>query len=416
MSAPAYTLHHGDCLDVLPTIPDNSIDAIVTDPPAGIAFMGKDWDKDKGGRDEWIAWMERVAVECRRVLKPGAHALVWTIPRTSHWTAMAWENAGYEVRDKIAHLFGSGFPKSVNVGKVIDDALGAEREIVGEGAYASRRVSSRRVLDGGEEVDWHYGDGDIITAPATQEAKHWDGWGTALKPAREDWLLLRKPLEGTVVANVLKWGTGAINVDGCRIDLGGDDTSRGLTKPKGWKNSSALNGSVSDDWKKGRWPAHVTHDGSAEVVALFPVTTQADKRLSKVQRQPPGMNGIYGSFAGVDSTPVYGDAGSAARFFYCAKASKADRNEGLPDGEINRHPTVKATALMRWLVRLVTPPGGVVLDPFAGSGSTGKACMLEGCNFIGIERDAESVEIAKHRIGFAVADVAFGLFAGEVGE
>ena len=632
-----YTLHHGDCLEVLATLPDCSVDAIVTDPPAGIAFMGKAWDKDKGGKAEWIDWMFEVALQCRRVIKPGGHALVWAIPRTSHWTGDAWEEAGWQVRDKIYHVFGSGFPKSADVSKridleqqkqwidvrkaidnfdtlsimeawkkhlsnatnagllfaknqtgigtstpksgfalanvllnadhansdalalvaelssrealptleqeknsalahadaselqslaryagnsqrrqtatftpigtvlfdvkhslnastgsklkavealrillgekpslrqeatnalcaaltsdlklitlsqsktfqsydtirqmdcasainviitesmaeslilftadtlrskAIDKAAGAEREVLAEGKPVKRMIpgadqdaTGSWIKDNGREFV------PTLTAPATPEAKQWAGWGTALKPAAEEWWLFRRPLEGTVAANVLKHGTGAINVDRCRIPCEGDalrggkhdgtsvnKTHEGWDRP--WKHdpeaiARAKERSDANQAKAeqlGRWPANFTHDGSDEVTALL---------------------------------------GDAARFFYSPKASKADRDkgcEGMEERGNNRygdfrgtddhspktqdnnksrnfHPTVKPVDLMTYLCRLITPPGGTILDPFTGSGSTGKAAVLEDFKFIGIEREAEYIEIAKARIDAAI--------------
>jgi len=207
----------GDCLEVLSTLPEDSIDAIVTDPPAGIAFMGKEWDKDKGGRDAWIAWMSQVASECLRVIKPGGHALVWALPRTSHWTGMAWEEAGWGPRDKISHVFGSGFPKSLDISKALDKMAGAERDIIGvaKRSNAKGHVTNYSKWDRPEEYD--------ITAPATPAAKQWAGWGSAIKPSHEDWWLFRKPLEeATIAANVLRWGTGGLNIDGCRISTNGE--------------------------------------------------------------------------------------------------------------------------------------------------------------------------------------------------
>lgn len=386
-----YQLHHGDCLAILPTLEDCSVDAIVTDPPAGIAFMGKAWDRDKGGKTEWIDWMFEVALQCRRVIKPGGHALVWAIPRTSHWTGSAWEDAGWQVRDKIYHVFGSGFPKSMDVSKAIDKAAGAEREVVGKGSSAISTRKDLRVDNG--TVCGAKSSTFELTAPATPEAKQWAGWGTALKPAAEEWWLFRKPLEGTVAANVLKHGTGAINVDGCRVDgkprtthAGGNyrGTDSGRTYCGAWEPGYMGQG------PSGRWPANFTHDGSDEVTALL---------------------------------------GDAARFFYSPKASKADRDEGcdgleekrttFADGtglksngdgsprnqqpsNRNHHPTVKPVDLMTYLCRLITPPGGTILDPFTGSGSTGKAAIIEDFKFIGIEREAEYIEIAKARLEAAV--------------
>ena len=261
-------LLHGDCFEVMQGLADNSVDLVLTDPPAGIGFMNCDWDKDKGGRDSWIKWMADIAAECLRVTKPGGHALVWALPRTSHWTATAWENGGWQPRDKIAHVFGTGFPKSHN------------------GPWG----------------------------------------GTALKPAMEDWWLLRKPLIGTVAANFAEYGTGALNIDECRVST--DDS---LARPFGSGGISAaqLNaiprGTITGQDLTGRWPANLLHDGSEEVLALFPMTGGG-----KARQGHPGGTTFGGSEMreGVVGT-WFGDSGSAARFFYCAKSSKRDRNQGL---------------------------------------------------------------------------------------
>jgi DNA modification methylase len=417
------TLLHGDCLEVLKTLESDSVDALVTDPPAGIGFMGKDWDHHKGGRDQWVAWMREVMTEALRVLKPGAHGLVWAIPRTSHWTGTALEDAGFEVRDRIAHVFGSGFPKSMDVSKQLDKAAGAEREVVGE------KITGR-ALGGSNWRDGNAGGQEMVpvTAPATEAAKQWQGWGTALKPAMEDWWLVRKPFFGTVAANVLKYGTGAINVDGCRIEGVREKTHSDPRKAgNGW------NASPSRELPPGRWPANLIHDGSDEVVGLFPMTSSGNvKPYAKATRQ----GNAYGRQPKTSTFQRDGDTGSAARFFYCAKASKADRDEGLEgfalrsaseccedrepgsagldnpragagrtSGARNIHPTVKPTSLMRYLCRLVTPPNGIILDPFMGSGSTGKGAMLEGFRFIGIEREAEYLEIARARINHQLEKV-----------
>ena len=330
-------IYTGDCLDVLRTLPADSVDAIVTDPPYGLAFMGKRWDYDVPSEAIWR--------ECLRVLKPGGHLLAFAGTRTQHRMAVRIEDAGFEIRDMIAWVYGSGFPKSLDVSKAIDKAAGAEREVIGPATV------------GGKGQGNAYG--TITRPPATAPATAWQGWGTALKPALEPITVARKPLIGTVAENVLAHGTGALNVDGCRV---GNEVR--YNAPAGNKaGGNSLNMSavgMPQDAKgstaAGRWPANLIHDGCDEVVGLL---------------------------------------NDAARFFYCAKASKADRGEG------NNHPTVKPTDLMRYLCRLVTPPGGTVLDPFMGSGSTGKAAMLEGFGFIGIERDPEYVKIAKARIGAA---------------
>jgi DNA modification methylase len=428
----------GDCLDKLKEIEDNSVDSIVTDPPAGISFMGKAWDGDKGGRNQWIAWMQEVAIECNRVLKPGSHALVWAIPRTSHWTATAWENAGFEVRDILAHIFGSGFPKSHNVGKSIDKLQGNEREVTEGGQVASGLGGDR--MDGGKaNPDYKY----------TKGNSKWEGWGSALKPAREDWILLRKPLsEKTIALNVLKWGCGGINIDGSRVEAtDGQTRSRDNSKCKSgdsfFKGKERVNQIIPEG--QGRFPANIILDDSDEVKALFPDTKKGSDK--------PRNRNTLGSFGMPnDATPEYSDSGSAARFFkqieikpddrffYCAKTSKSDRNEGLEgfeekeatsrmnDSEFryqedreptlrakqsvnkNNHPTVKPTKLMQYLIKLVTPTGGTCLDPFMGSGSSGKACKLEDFSFIGIEREEEYFKIAEARINNSKKDEQLTLF------
>jgi DNA modification methylase len=438
----AYQIHHGDCLEVLRTRADSSVDAVVTDPPYGLAFMGKRWDYDVPSVDVWA--------ECLRVLKPGGHLLAFAGTRTQHRMAVRIEDAGFEIRDMIAWVYGSGFPKSLDVSKAIDKMDAAQeqearrlrftawvrstgvtaRQIDEEtktnmgGHYTTAAsqpaIMTREHLEAcrhllGEVPEWVEHEADIrsvesdnfkrrevvgvktmtdtqvarpaiaysaqglesaprrdvdITAPATEAAKQWSGWGTALKPAMEPITVARKPLIGTVAANVLEHGTGAINVDGCRVGhddclpkmtgkaiLGG--SSDGWDRP--WKSDAeglarrqaAADAAIDKANTLGRWPANLIHDGSEEATELL---------------------------------------SDSARFFYCAKASKRDRGDG------NRHPTVKPTDLMRYLCRLITPPNGTILDPFTGSGSTGKAAMLEGFQFIGIEREAEYVEIAKARI------------------
>jgi DNA modification methylase len=403
-------IYHGDCLEIMATLDANSIDAIVTDPPYGLAFMGKRWDYDVPSVEVWY--------ECLRVLKPGGHLLAFAGTRTQHRMAVRIEDAGFEIRDMIAWVYGSGFPKSLDVSKAIDKAAGAIREVVGSKGNSFGRKPGGGAAWGegitGEETSGHTFN---LTAPATPAAIHWQGWGTALKPALEPITMARKPLTGTVAANVLTWGTGAINVDGCRV--GTESTvriSNAGTNSDGWRMGKVAHVNGSD---AGRWPANLIHDGSDEVVALFPQSTSPQQ----VTRGGKTFHGGQYDGRGVD-VPCYGDSGSAARFFYCAKASKRDRDEGLEGFEVKRtggmsatadgsmltgsgnerttaranvHPTVKPTDLMRYLCRLVTPPGGVVLDPFMGSGSTGKAAMLEGFGFIGIEREADYVEIARAR-------------------
>jgi DNA modification methylase len=547
---------NGDSLLVLQLLDDNSVDAIVTDPPYGLAFMGKKWDYDVPSVEVWA--------ECLRVLKPGGHLLAFAGTRTQHRMAVRIEDAGFEIRDMIAWVYGSGFPKSHDVSKAIDKAVGAEREVVGYREHTSKDIrgnaSNGRGIsgiknEGKERLSLPY------TAPATDAAKQWQGWGTALKPALEPITVARKPLTGTVAENVMEWGTGGLNIDGCRVGTSG-------ARFNGRNVDSDIYGKYGTSKPKevydyGRWPANLIHDGSEEVVGLFPDTKSGKMGPWNNRTTNGSPNGIYGKFD--EEHPLsetYGDSGSAARFFkqcnheeicylccmpyaearnnfdiwknlfaeiakkngwtsqatnefivrvnamqtanarlvqnvkyagnpcdlcatsiavalvgtkssdfsndelqvilgyiidykkciliqslasfaeiwgnidtiptttslsilfgsvlhaienytkqekkekegekleqkrflYCAKASKRDRDEG------NNHPTVKPTDLMRYLCRLVTPPDGTVLDPFMGSGSTGKAAVLEGFRFIGIEREEEYCEIAKARIKHA---------------
>lgn len=363
-----FLIYTSDCLEVIKTIPDASVDAVVTDPPYGLAFMGKRWDYDVPSVEVWA--------ECLRVLKPGGHLLAFAGTRTQHRMAVRIEDAGFEIRDMIAWVYGSGFPKSLDVSKAIDKAAGAEREVVGSklGQPGYSLTDGKGGLYGGGFGANGTGEGECrITAPATDAARQWSGWGTALKPAMEPITVARKPLIGTVAENVLTHGTGAINVDACKV--GTEIRYNPPAGNTGGGNSLNLSAvgmpqGVAGRNTTGRWPANLIHDGSDEVVNSFP--------------EPQWIPSD-------DTDPGHWHA-PAARFFYCAKASKADR------GDDNNHPTVKPTNLMRYLVRLVTPPGGVVLDPFMGSGSTGKAAILEGFNFIGIEREAEYVKIAQARI------------------
>lgn len=386
-----------DCLLGMRTcLADNSVDAVVTDPPYGLSkepdmmevmkhwmngddyihtgggFMGKSWDSFVPGPSIWK--------EVFRVLKPGGHLLAFFGSRTYDLGTLAIRLAGFEIRDQIMWVYGSGFPKSLDVSKAIDKAAGAERDVIATGK--SGKTAGYQLLgDSGIK-----GGSYDITAPSTNEAKQWSGWGTALKPAHEPICVARKPLSGTVAENVLMHSTGALNIDGCRVPTDEEikGGSGGLLSHQRDNTDYPQN-----DWQpseQGRWPANFVHDGL--------------------------------------------NAEEWSRFFYCAKASKADRDDGVSlaatsaaemvdrdadsagmnspragagrtSGARNDHPTVKPTALMQWLVRLVTPPGGTVLDPFTGSGSTGKACMLEGFEFIGFEMDPHYCEIAEQRIAKA---------------
>lgn len=521
----------GDCVEAMAAMEPASVDAIVTDPPYGLEFMGKEWDRldtglpqenvwkgrrGKGGSNigtddtkpasrhhvtlgagkkhafhrctvcgkrqfsgspcacpepEWVIeypdgapsssirmqrWHEAWAREALRVLKPGGHLLAFGGTRTSHRLVCAIEDAGFEIRDTIAWMYGSGFPKSLDVSKAIDKAAGAEREVIGMGAALCEYLARGEACPGHGDANGRYGETvhAATTAPATPDAEQWQGWGTALKPSHEPIVVARKPLDGTVAATVLRHGTGAINVDGCRVGRAdGDRTDYGL------ENGAAagigyhgLDGRTPYDASAGRWPANVVFD--EEAARLLDEQTGTLTTHPGTMRSDSGGGG-YGSLPNrpVGTALSAGDSGGASRFFYVAKASSAERNAGLDGFEEQRravatygsmrvqvcnvcgrrgngprggaachddwawheqtddgrggggpvrnsHPTVKPIALMRWLVRLVTPPGGTVLDPFAGSGTTGCAAVLEGFNFVGIEREAEYVVIAKARIAW----------------
>lgn len=456
-------VYHADCIDAMRELPADSVDAIVTDPPYGLEFMGKEWDSFKTGRaanysrggelhdpaarrgkggagpqyvnrpakrcakcgkqawsgspctcpdPEWAidnsplhafqSWCEAWAREALRIAKPGAHLAAFGGPRTFHRLTAGIEDAGWEIRDSLAWMYGSGFPKSLDVSKAIDKAAGAEREVVGERTRGTTRPPAP---DQSRGVAYRYG-GDVQdTAPATPAAAEWAGWGTALKPAYEPIILARKPLRGTVAANVLAHGTGALNIDATRIDgtkaqRGERRTALGRVNDDGWKPKP-----VRADDASGRWPANVVLDPEAaklldEQTGDLPagVAVNRNKRGGMAAGATSAATAAGGfahrQKAGSDVT--YGDSGGASRFFYTAKADAEERV--APDGTRNTHPTVKPTDLMRWLVRLVTPPGGTVLDPFAGSGSTGVACRAEHVRAILIERDAEYARIIASRL------------------
>ena len=456
----SFSVFRSECLDTMRTMDANTCDSLVTDPPAGIGFMGKEWDGDKGGRVAWVAWMTTVMQEAMRVLKPGAHGLVWAIPRTSHWTMTALEQAGFEVRDVITHLFGTGFPKSLDVSKAIDKAAGAARADLRsvempKTSETGQISKNRRCAECGKPfVSASPCVCPRDSGPATAAAAAWSGWGTALKPAAEFWILIRKPLsEKTVAANVLKYGTGAINIDAGRIETAeklisgrhvtpttvGPSGYRDVNcskfkqngagrfpanivlshssgcKPVGVKTVKAAGGNLNDVPATKRrslnalpdsrnWQAHGNGDGTETVeawecekdCAVAALDAQSgpcktgDIKAGTLQGFGGGKN-TYGE--GVIPREYKSDmATGASRFFYCSKASKADRGGG------NRHPTVKSTKLMGYLIKLITPPGGIVLDPFMGSGSTGVAALREGFRFVGIEQETASYKTARERL------------------
>lgn len=377
-----YQIFNLDCRDVMSLyLEDNSVDAIVTDPPYGLSFMGKDWDHGVPGIEFWK--------EMLRVLKPGGHLLSFGGSRTYHRMASAVEDAGFEIRDQIMWVYGSGFPKSLDVSKALDNASGAEREVIGvAGKSGITRSCMAGNFTGGEYMK---------TAPATDAARQWQGWGTALKPAHEPLVLARKPLIGTVAANVLAHGTGGLNIDGCRVgnelvESGRLGRSADQFSTTAYANGKGYSGhNTESGFSTGRWPANLIHDGSDEVVSCFPDAKGQQGDL--IGHSKKRGNGIYGEFPPANDAIKRVEAETtAARFFYAAKASKKDRDDG------NAHPTVKPTDLMAYLCRLVTPAGGVVLDPFMGSGSTGKAAIREGFRFIGAEREAAYYAIAEARL------------------
>lgn len=429
MSA-AWRVEFGDCVERMAATPDASIDAIVTDPPYHLAFMGKAWDTVTPGESQ--REHERWAREALRVLKPGGHLLAFGGTRTYHRLAVGIEDAGFQIRDTIAWIYGSGFPKSLDVSKAIDRAAGAEREVIGE--QPDRWTGAGGVLN--FATDRPQDTVPITAGPATPEGERWDGWGTALKPAFEPIVVARKPLIGTVAANVLEHGTGALNIDGCRVGVSAEDAKAmercntpGSGRFKASEGTSYGRPTPSEplDTAQGRWPANVVMDSEAGTVLDEQAPeTGAQRPVMGNEPSPPfRSDGVYGENTTRKHGPFHGDRGGASRFFYCPKASRAERNAGLDgfapkpilwsNGEENPgsfqadgterearnpHPTVKPIDLMRWLVRLVTPPGGRVLDPFVGSGTTGCAAVLEGFDFVGIERDADYAKIAEARIAW----------------
>ena len=422
-----------DCRDAMSFFIDaNSVDSIVTDPPYGLGFMGKEWDHGVPGVEFWQRAYD--------VLKPGGHLLAFSGSRTYHRMVCAIEDAGFEIRDQIMWVYGSGFPKSLDVSKAIDKAAGAEREVIGFDAAAAAK---RTAAIGTNAFGDYKGQTGDVTAPATEAAQKWQGWGTALKPAHEPICVARKPLIGTVAANVLHWGTGGLNIDACRVVTdenlnGGAYSDERKASGSEWvKHGGTIHNSTGLDFVQptGRWPANLIHDGSDEVLAAFP-----DNKGQMGATGTRTQGAVYGAVDGGEPgiLPRVDLETSAARFFYCAKASKKDRDDGLDDApdrvlamsnqakaelsrgnmhegdsgmnsakvRKNHHPTVKPTDLMAYLCRLVTPPGGTILDPFTGSGSTGKAAVREGFNFIGCELDADYVAIAEARIAAELAKAA----------
>lgn len=385
----------GDCLDIMKQMPDNCIDAVVTDPPYGLTdyssknngnrtgFMNQAWDGNVPSTNIWS--------EVLRIAKPGAHLLAFGGTRTHHRLACAIEDAGWEVRDCIMYLYGSGFPKSLNVSKAIDKRLGAKREVVGQVVQPDKRGGNYHGASEKRPCILH-----DISVPTTNAAKQWTGYGTALKPAYEPILLCRKPLEGTVAENVMKYGTGALNIDGCRIGTRTENESGWSVSGSKESSNRSITGKKYARQPKievgiGRFPANVIHDGSEEVLALFP---QRDGMSGggAVDNRKTGKE-VIPSFNRKPSAPfIRSDSGSAARFFYTAKASPSERGSG------NTHPTVKPLDLMKYLMTLVSCPSSIILDPFIGSGTTALAAIALGRRWIGIELQQEYVDICESRI------------------
>jgi hypothetical protein len=476
-------IFHGDSSKL--ELPENSIDAIVSDPPAGIGFMGAEWDSDKGGAEEWINWLAELLRPWYRALKPGGHVLLWAIPRTSDWTMAALRRAGFEIRDQVHdifdadvlaqnfvcsldaeqqaaflrllesqsspilyHLFGSGFPKSRNISIDIDALLGKEREVIAPAPY-TRGASSQQYADG-RDVSWN-AQPQPITAPASPEASQWNGWGTAFKPAAEHWILARKPLELSIARNVLKWGTGALNIDACRIPVAEGETiamtQSDPAKREGVvgaamltsnndaeKMQAAQRASIARTQELGRWPAHLVLDDHTAAL-LDAQTGPRDSHGADGSVDRAGIGYGAGGKGGKASVPR--DKGGASRFFYVAKPPRKEKEAGLDHlpvssageatggrkegsaglnnpragagrtgGARNTHPTVKSIELMRWLVRFVTPKGGIVADMFAGSGTTLIAGLEEGMRVVGCELTDKYIPIVIGRVQHALTRLA----------
>ena len=448
-----YQTYLGDSLQILKSLPSNSVDSLVTDPPAGIGLLNLDWDKDKGGRRQWVAWLTEVMTECRRVLKPGAHGFVWAIPRTSHWTATALEEAGFQVKDVVTHIFGSGFPKSIAIDKALDRAKYTDTDLLFQvTAWIRQRRNelglSNKTLDEiagvrggachwtalppngqpsiptkerwekletvlGKAPDWmevlirpahelgeQWKNREVIglynkdsggiggvafksidramTEPSDELSKKWKGWGTALKPASEHWILIQKPIsEHNIAANIKKYATGGINIDASRVPVHGKiPSTTNLDFRDGgflWDTSNRSRTSVYQQHPEGRFPANLI------------LTRSNDEGCPavKINDQSEGITDVADYFKNFKPE---------AEFFYCKKPDRSEK------GYDNTHPTVKPLKLIRYLSKMVTPQDGIVLDPFMGSGTTGVAALSEDFNFIGIERDEKYLSIAEKRL------------------
>lgn len=419
-----YQTFLGDSIEVLKSIPTNSLDSLVTDPPAGIGLRGLDWDGDKGGRQEWVNWLTNIMTECHRVLKPGAHGFVWAIPRTSHWTGLALENAGFHVKDIVTHIFGSGFPKSTAIDKAMSRAKYTDTDLLFRvTAWIRQRRNELRLTNKkrdeiagvkGGACHWTaqppHGQPHIPTlerwellepilgvppswikeliqpsyefdprnTSSYDNSVNWRGWGTALKPASEHWILIQKPIsEHNIAANVIKFQTGGINIDASRIPVIGKipSTSNLDFRDGGflWDTSERSRSSVYNQHPSGRFPANIVITKSEDS------TCPANQMNDQSERE-------------TDVTQYFKNFKFEPPFFYCKKPDQDEK------GLDNLHPTVKPLQLMRYLCRMVTPPGGTVLDPFMGSGTTGVAALFNKFDFIGVERDEIYFQIAEKRL------------------
>ena len=397
MSTVGVDLHNNDCRVAMKQLIESGVqvDSVVTDPPYELGFMGKSWDSTG------IAFQVEVWKLALQLLKPGGYLLAFSSSRTYHRMAVAIEDSGFEIRDQIMWVYGSGFPKGLNIGKAVDKIQGNKRESLGMYDPRSSQDGANRTERPIGNQRHHISNYESSMVERTKGNSEWEGWGTALKPAHEPIVMARKPIsEKTIADNVLKYSTGGINIDGCRIGYEGGTVGVVLEEDKGNHIYGKMKKTIADkDISLGRYPANFIHDGSDEVISNFPVVDGS------------GYNG--------ESKSTWANA---SRFFYCAKASKKERNMGLSSLEANQysydgrnkpvdnpyqrnesiakniHPTVKPLALMKYLCRLVTPKGGTVLDPFMGSGSTGVSAKDEGFNFIGIELDGDYFNLSKHRI------------------
>lgn len=391
-------IYHGKMEEVLPTFPENVIHSIIGDPPYGLKFMGKKWDYDVPSVDQWKA--------AYRTLKPGGYMLIACGTRTQHRMVVNIEDAGFEIRDVITWHYGSGFPKSLDISKAIDKASGAEREVISEGKPVKRIIPG---ADQNKTGSWIKDNGRYFTPKetiaATEGAQEWEGWGTALKPATEFWTLCRKPLsENTVAENVLKHGTGGINIDACRIEFTNEKDKKSAVWGRGtdilggnYVGATHTSGKENiEPNNKGRFPANLILDDfmAAELDKQSEILTTGSSKSSYIRKESLN-NCMSGKNYERPMMDFEGDSGGASRFFYVAKASQEERSKGL---DKNFHPTVKPIELMRHLVKMITPKGGICVDPFCGSGTTLIACKLELMNYIGIEMEKDYVEISEARI------------------